>query len=215
MQRIVKHNVSEHALQRSILILDSFKEIMKERNHVLVFNRIRDNLPRVLGFHKAAVFFVDPNDRDTIYTITNQAVDPNGYPFVKETAKYPRHLGVTGRVTHTREVQLITQKNITEIGFYSEIDNILSVRDINNMLIGPLIDSSGEVTGVVQVVNKDKGYVTEADKREFFSLLCILGSTVQNADELHELLNLSMGMSASVNKILSIYEEGFDSIHES
>ena len=83
------------------------------------------------------------------------------------------------------------------------------------MMIGPLVDSSGQVTGVVQLVNKEKGFVSESDKREFQALLRILGSTVRNADELHELLNLSMGMGSCLAKILSIYEEGFDSIAES
>ena len=118
MQRITKDYQSEHALRRSILILDSFKEIMKERNHVLIFNHIRDSIPLIFGFRWSAVFFVDQHDKDTLYTITHQDIDPDGYPFVKETVKYPRHLGVTGRVTHTHEVQVITQKNITEIGFY-------------------------------------------------------------------------------------------------
>ena len=70
-------------------ILQTFKEITMERNHVKIFNKIHEHVPRLLEVEKIGVFFVDTGNSNIIYSITSWEAGADGIPFITQIAKYP------------------------------------------------------------------------------------------------------------------------------
>lgn len=69
----------------------------------------------------------------------------------------------------------------------------MNIGDVQSMLIGPLIDNTGQVRGVIQMINKDHNgntQINEDDKKEAQSMLNVLGEILRTADEASELSQL-------------------------
>ena len=63
------------------------------------------------------------------------------------------------------------------------------------MLIGAMVDKSGQVMGVLQLINKvgPEEKITDQDQRELMALLPALGEIIRTADESMEITRLSYG----------------------
>jgi len=83
-------------------ILKTFREIAMERNHVKIYNKILEYVPKLLNVEKAGVFFVDTADPGLIYSIMSYETGKDGIPFIKDIAKYPCNVGLTGKAIITK-----------------------------------------------------------------------------------------------------------------
>lgn len=79
--------------------------------------------------------------------------------------------------------------------FVDEIDNSMELAVVNNLMIGPIYDSDGELRGVVQLANKLKGEkITLHDVYEFSSLMPALGEIFKTTAEVRQFQNTSNGV---------------------
>lgn len=84
-------------VERTMNILQTFREITMERNHVKIFNKIHEYVPKLLEVDKVGVFFVDTSDNNIIYSITSWEAGGDGIPYITQIAKYPWNIGLTGK----------------------------------------------------------------------------------------------------------------------
>lgn len=81
--------------------------------------------------------------------------------------------------------------------FSQDLDNYLNIADVYNFIAGPLIDSKGQIRGVIQFINKDdngRTQITEDDKKEISGILPILGEIMRTADESSEISEVSCSL---------------------
>lgn len=130
-----------------------------ERNHVNISNKVLEHVPRLMNVAKAGIFLIDMGDHKTMYNISSWDVDSNGIPYIKQVAKYPSNIGLTGLAMMRKEIfKFDKDKGLTNVNnnddksgatfsFISEIDNYVEAGIIKNALYGPLIGGQGEVLG--------------------------------------------------------------------
>ena len=71
----------------------------------------------------------------------------------------------------------------------------MGVSDVDNLMIGPIRDSEGELRGVVQLGNKLNGEkITRQDVYEFGSLMPALGEIFKTTEEVRQFRNTSNGI---------------------
>ena len=69
----------------------------------------------------------------------------------------------------------------------------MNIGEIQSFMVGALVDQTGEVRGIIQLLNKDDNgskEITEDDKKEFAGILPILGEVIRTADEASEVTEL-------------------------
>ena len=84
-------------VDRTMNILQTFREITMERNHVKIFNKINEYVPKLLEVEKVGIFFVDTANTNIIYSITSWEAGSDGIPYITQVAKYPWNIGLTGK----------------------------------------------------------------------------------------------------------------------
>ena len=81
------------------------------------------------------------------------------------------------------------------VQYKEEIDNTMGVAEVENLMIGPIRDSEGELRGVVQLGNKLNGEkITSQDVYEFGSLMPALGEIFKTTEEVRQFRNTSNGV---------------------
>lgn len=198
-----------------------------ERNHVNIYNKIIEFVPKIMNVEKAGLFMTDPADRKSMYNISTWAKDSSGVPYITQVARYPSNVGLTGIWMMNKEViqydrgkiNLVEGKgNKGKQGFISEIDNYMEAGTIHNALYGPLIDDMGKPVGWIQLLNK-KGKIefTETDLEEFQTILDVTAATVDNSNESLKGMNLVTSLLQTIESIHSLFSNDLStlaSLHE-
>lgn len=71
----------------------------------------------------------------------------------------------------TGEIQVVP-KGAYDVLYAAEVDNSIASPVINNLMIGPLFDTTGRLRGVIQLINKTgSDPISFQDEREFKKLL--------------------------------------------
>jgi len=52
-------------------LLKTFREITMERNHVDIYNKILEFVPKLMNVEKAGLFMTDPENTNSMYNIAN------------------------------------------------------------------------------------------------------------------------------------------------
>lgn len=191
---------SKESASKSEKLIKYLEDIMVEKNHGLLNNKIMDNIPQIMGFDNAAILFRDPNDK-LLYTITaSTTFDASTY--VGDVVKYPVNIGITGEVMRTK--QIYVSYNVLKDPLYvAEVDNILNTQEVKNIIVAPLTNNEGEVDGILQIRNKLQDVpINDQDKHYIQSLTKLLGVAVQNADTMHELWNLQYGLFGKLDTMV-------------
>ena len=57
--------------ERVMSLLKTFREITMERNHVDIYNKILEFVPKLMNVEKAGLFMTDPENTNSMYNIAN------------------------------------------------------------------------------------------------------------------------------------------------
>ena len=205
--------------ERVMNLLKTFREITMERNHVSIMNKVYDYVPRLFDVEKSGVFFIDAADQNLMYTITEWEKSEEGVPFITQVAKYPANVGLTGRAIQTKRVVAYDKDKLlqpqdsqegsgTAKSFIVEVDNYPEAGLIRNALYGPLFDGNGNIVGCIQLLNKKgKNQFDENDLEEFQTILGVIGTTVNNANESFKILNLMISILSNIHNIKTLFSD--------
>ena len=172
-----------------------------------MIKEINELLPEYFGFESVGVLLLDTKTKD-LFTITdvhkekNEIKEGDEYAEWSDTISFPSNLGITGHVYHTGEIFICNQAS-TERRFLADIDNLSSIIEVDNFMIGPIYnDLAAQPIGIIQLINKkDKRQINDHDVRKFSIIKELLGRSVYNTSETHKLINVTIGMSAKLGKI--------------
>ena len=107
---------------------------------------------------------------------------------------FPVDMGCTGVAIQQNQIVYFNSGE-RMIQFKEEIDNTMGVAEVDNLMIGPIRDSEGELRGVVQLGNKLNGEkITSQDVYEFGSLMPALGEIFKTTEEVRQFRNTSNGV---------------------
>ncbi len=118
-----------------------------------LLHRIVDVMAEMIDADRGTIFWLDESDEALVSVVAH-------LPELEEI-RVPLGEGVAGRVARTGSLMNIPYRD--EADFWSEIDQKTGYTT-ESMLAGPLVDSSGDIIGVVQLLNKRGGHFTEADE---------------------------------------------------
>lgn len=115
-------------------------------------------------------------------------------------------------ITYDKDSELGGGTNDKEKGsancFVNEVDNFSEAGLVRNALFGPLIDGDGNVTGCLQLLNKvGRPQFDETDLEEFQTVLGVIGTTVKNANESFNILNLTISLLGNIHSIKTLFSE--------
>jgi hypothetical protein len=98
--------------------------------------------------------------------------------------------GLTGLSIEEKGKLIVAKAGQFDKRFSFDVDNYLNIGDIYNMVVGSLVDSKGDIRGVIHMINKDDygdKSITEEDIQNIEGVLPTLGEVVKSADEGSEL----------------------------
>ena len=79
-----------------------------------------------------------------------------------------------------------------------EVDNTVRSPKIENCLIGPCIDTEGQLRGVVQLINKQTRVITAQDEVEFKVLLTTIAEMIKQVDTIKTFSDVNANMNYSL-----------------
>ncbi|CAI2383062.1 unnamed protein product [Moneuplotes crassus] len=218
IQRVQNTQDCNRKEERVMHLLKTFRQIAMERNHVNIYNKIIEYVPKIMNVEKAGLFMTDPADKKSMYNISTWEKDSSGVPYITQVARYPSNVGLTGICMMNKEVirydkdktNLIEEKGEKgdkgRQGFISEIDNYMEAGTIHNALYGPLIDDLGKPVGCIQLLNKKgKAEFTDTDLEEFQTILDVTAATVDNSNESLKGMNLVTSLLQTIQTIHSLF----------
>ncbi len=130
-----------------------------------------------------------------LYSITTDDYERTAIDLHEDNiVRYPANIGLTGLAIAKKHL-IVSQSGQRDRGFAPEVDNYMNCNKIGNMLIGAMVDKTGQVMGVLQLINKcgPEEKITEQDQIELMALLPALGEIIKTADESMEITRLSYG----------------------
>ncbi|CAI2380703.1 unnamed protein product [Moneuplotes crassus] len=192
---------AKNTLQRSLGILDTFKNLTHETNLATIFQHITTSIPKVFNCDSCGLFFVG-KDVKCIYTAEFVGNEGDGHDYFRNILKYPIGLGFTGQSIERRKplvyyrVESIhsgseNKSTISPEEFVAEVDNSISQEKLKNGLYGPLYDNEGNLQGAIQLLNKENGNgtFTEEEIEEFKFLSTILAIVISKQYSTSEAFN--------------------------
>ena len=139
--------------------LNLVSKITTQRSYKALIKEISDLLPVYFGFESVGVLLSDTKTKD-LFTITDFQKDKKDikegdeYAEWSDTISIPSNLGLTGQVYKTGEIFICNQA-ATERRFVADVDNLSSVMEVDNFMIGPIYnDPTARPIGIVQLINK-------------------------------------------------------------
>ncbi len=157
-------------------LIDFGKRISRETNLNALFETLGDFSRDIVNADRCSIFVFDKNKHE-LWTKVSHGV---------EELRMPADKGIAGFVVMTGEIQIVTDA-YNDFRFYDEIDKQTGYRT-RSLLAVPLFDKNENVIGVIQVVNKKKGFFTNNDAELLILISNYIGSTLENAI-LYEKLN--------------------------
>ena len=148
---------------------------MREHNLADLLRLIAEGTSRVMGAERSSIYLVDA-DRGQLYTLVAQELE------IREI-RMPIGRGLSGHVAQTGETL-----NITDAYEDPRFDPAWDLRTgfrTRTVLCAPLLAQTGEIIGVLQVLNKHDGRFTAYDERLLGAFAAEAAAAVENA-QLHE-----------------------------
>lgn len=179
---------------------------MCERNHCILQHKIATIFPDLFKYAETGVLFMD-RVVNNLYGIKTANLEAGAMELTKDNVmRYPTNIGITGHAIKTKEVQKNTE-GYRNRKFAPEVDNYNNNFTVQNLVIGPMVDTTGKVRGVVQLLNKKGKGIPDEDIEELASLLPCLGEIVRTADDCFELEKLQCALQHS---LVSVNNAVFD-----
>jgi putative nucleotidyltransferase with HDIG domain len=159
--------VSEH-LQA---VLEVSRALMREHNLADLLRLIAEGTSQVMAAERSSIYLVDP-DRNELYTFVAQELE------IQEI-RMPIGTGLSGHVAQTGETL-----NIADAYQDPRFDKGWDLRTgfrTRTVLCTPLLAQTGEIIGVLQVLNKKDGRFTGYDKHLLSAFASQAAIAVENA----------------------------------
>lgn len=113
--------------------------------------------------------------------------------------RYPLNMGMTG-IAIDQKGPFISLDGEDDPKYSFEVDNINQLLDFENILIMPLIDSNGQLKGVIQLVNKiDSSEIPEEDAIELSQICPSIAEILNFCDLATDVSNVSQGLTLSMD----------------
>lgn len=133
--------------------------ITTQRSYRALIKQIKLLLPAYFEFESVGVLLLDTKT-DDLFTIADidmtdeELKNGKEYSDSKDIISFPSTLGITGYAFQEGRVFICNEVN-KERRFMPDIDNLSSISEPHNFLIGPIYDSKDKTpVGVIQLVNK-------------------------------------------------------------
>ena len=180
--------------------------ITTQRSYKALIREIKIMLPPYFEFGAVAILLFDTKTHH-LFTISEvkKAEDAHGceeYSDSGDVLSFPCNIGITGQVFETEEVY-IWNNTENDQKFTSDIDNLTEIAEVYNFMIGPVYTSKkNSPVGVIQLINKhDKKCISEDDIEKFKIIQELLGRSISNTSEIHELINITIGLKSKLGNI--------------
>lgn len=151
------------------ILLELGKNILYERDIHTVLNLLSDTVREILDCERCSIFIHDQKNNE-LWTTVAHGVDE---------IRIPSDQGVAGRAAKTKEIQIVLDA-YNDFRFNPAVDKKTGYLT-KNILTVPLLNSSSEVIGVFQALNKAEGIFSNTDAE----LLILVGNyasvTLENA----------------------------------
>ena len=182
-------------------------KITTQRSYKSLINEAKKLLPEYFGFESVGVLLLDTKTMD-LFTIAEIQKDMSDvkegdeYAESGDTISFPSTLGITGQVYQTKEVYICNHA-LNDRKFMADIDNLSSIIEVENFMIGPIFNTSTpQPIGIIQLINKKgKRNIEDQDIKKFKIIQELLGRSVYNTSEIHKLINVTIGMSSMLGNI--------------
>jgi len=147
-------------------LLEFCNKICGERKQQYITQTIIEDLAPCLNFERACILNLESNKLFRLKLLTNDTDNI----LIDGIIELPLALGMTGEAISKRKV-IISSFGKNDALYNEHIDNILKLRDINNIMIIPLIVEN-IVIGVLQLINYLPGDI-KIIKDVMFDVKCI------------------------------------------
>ncbi len=152
-------------------VLEVSQALMREHNLAELLQLIAEGTSRVMSADRSSIYLVDP-DRDELYTLVAQELE------IQEI-RMPLGRGISGYVALTGETLNIADA-YQDPRFDQGWDRRTGFRT-RTVLCRPLLAQTGEIVGVLQVLNKRGGRFTAYDERLLGAFAAQAAVAVENA----------------------------------
>lgn len=197
--------------QRYNLIIKTVNALLSTKTRVDIAKAIRENLGKIHSFECAEILFYN-EEKNQLYTQFENLMF--GGEENIHIISFPSSVGLSGEIINHPSIR-IRDPNTLRI-FNSEIDNIVSKKEIHSYLFAPVFNSLGKINAIIQLINKIDMNVTKEDISLFKVISKIYGLIVERVLEKDSLLNLVLELKIAVDVISksiaennASYKEGF------
>ena len=187
-------------------------ELYSERNHQVLFSTMGEFTGQLFNFEGASVLFMDQQS-GMLYQL-DRGEDEEGRVYAKNVHHLPSNLGITGICVKCHEV-VLSASGKEDARFNNEIDNV-GERNVKNLVVGPMLDRSGRLMGIVHLVNYEGDWdeFDASQQRRFLSMLTVFAECVNNADEFNSLWSISFGYLEGMKRINAEFDSGLQTVSE-
>jgi len=152
-------------------VLEVSRALMREHNLTDLLRLIAEGTSQVMAAERSSIYLVDP-DRNELYTFVAQGLE------IREI-RVPIGRGLSGHVAQTGETLNIADA-YEDPRFDKEWDLRTGFRT-RTVLCTPLLAQTGEIIGVLQVLNKKDGRFTDYDAQLLSAFASQAATAVENA----------------------------------
>jgi putative nucleotidyltransferase with HDIG domain len=152
-------------------VLEVSRALMREHNLADLLRLIAEGTSQVMAAERSSIYLVDP-DRNELYTFVAQGLE------IREI-RVPVGRGLSGHVAQTGETL-----NIADAYQDPRFDKGWDLRTgfrTRTVLCAPLLAQTGEIIGVLQVLNKKDGRFTAYDAQLLSAFASQAATAVENA----------------------------------
>ena len=152
-------------------VLEVSRALMREHNLADLLRLIAEGTSQVMAAERSSIYLVDP-DRNELYTFVAQGLE------IREI-RVPIGTGLSGHVAQTGETL-----NIADAYEDPRFDKGWDLRTgfrTRTVLCTPLLAQTGEIIGVLQVLNKKDGRFTAYDAQLLSAFASQAATAVENA----------------------------------
>ncbi|CAI2375929.1 unnamed protein product [Moneuplotes crassus] len=195
-----KHLYDTMSLSSKITTQKSYKSLIRE---------VKNLLPPYFDFESVGVLLLDTKTKN-LFTISEiqkegEESDCDEYADSGDIISFPSNIGITGLIFNSEEVYISNDAQ-KDMKFTSDIDNLTSITEVFNFMIGPVYASQrNKPVGVIQLMNKkEKKPINEEDIDKFKIIQELLGRSISNTAQLHELINVTIGLKSNLGHLTRI-----------
>ena len=198
---------SEYKTKHLFDTLSLASRITTQRSYKSLIKSIRELLPQYFGFEQVGILLLDTKTNN-LFTVSDDDGQPdqnNEFTEADTTITFPTNLGISGTVFHDKNIY-VCNNAWHDHKYTPDIDNLSAATDVYNFMIGPIFDDVHEQpVGIIQLVNKnDKKFINDMDREKFKIIEELLGMSVFNTSQIHELINVTIGLKQNLNSISNL-----------